>query len=112
MTQKIYRFEAEAGSDKLQSDFVACDEEIAWIVGREIRFGDASGKQDSVSLTMKPEYFTVVSDNPVYIGDFKDVFTENFNETISSTKDCPFNHLNEEQRKEYEAKNFGSQPKK
>lgn len=95
MTEKIYKFEVSGRSGSLESVFAATEEQIAWIVGKDIWFGDVWGKHSSVSLTMETQDFTVVTEDPTAVKTFKEI--------IKLTGDCPFNYLEDEQLDEYDA---------
>lgn len=100
MSEKIYKFAVGSFSNSLESVFTAKEAEIDWIVGKDIWYGDVWGKHSSVQLTMNAEDFTVVSEDPAEV--------ENFKKTIIITgeKHNPFNNLDEEQWEDYDAQGF------
>lgn len=95
MSEKLYKFSYE-GRNTIESTFTATPEEIDWIVGQDIWFGDIWGKHSSVQLTMEAENFIVTSEDPAFISQFK--------ETVGTTGECPFDYLDEAQWEEYDEK--------
>ena len=65
---KFSRFFGRAGD--LSGVFVATPEEVAAIVGREVRFGEVLGKHSEVSAVMQTSDFTFVSDDETFVALF------------------------------------------
>jgi hypothetical protein len=95
MTQKIYRFEVSGRNGSLESVFAATEEQIAWIIGKDIYFGEVWGKHSEVVVTMKSDDYTMVTDDAAAVKMFK--------ETIKVTGYCPFDYLDDEQGDEFDA---------
>jgi len=95
MAEKIYTFEISARDGSIESVFPSTEEHIAWLIGKDIYFGEIWGKHSEVVLTMEPDVFTVVTDDPAVVKMFK--------ETIGVTGYCPFDYLDDEQGEEFDA---------
>jgi hypothetical protein len=95
MTDKIYKFSVNGLSGSLESVFLATEEEIIWITGKQIWFGNVLGKHSSLAFTMQPEHFTVLSEDIAAV--------ERFKNTVKFSGNCPFNYLENDHLEEYAA---------
>lgn len=95
MSELIYRFLAEdPNSDScIESYFPATRDEIDWLLGKTVEFGAVWGQHSDVTLTLDTDHFTVISQNPSFVLDFK--------ERIGLTGSCPINYLNSDYAREY-----------
>lgn len=95
MREKIYKFAAVdfTSNTIIESYFPATTDEIDWLLGKNIDFGEVWGKHPAVTITMDTDHFTVVSTNPAFVTSFK--------EDIGIIGSCPFNNLNQKHGMEY-----------
>ena len=66
--KKIYKFAADFGRmGDLEGVFVSTDEDLEFLYGEEIYFGEVLGKHSEVILTLEPEHITEVTDDAKFI---------------------------------------------
>lgn len=96
--KKVWKFSYEGWDRKrLEGTFVASQDEIDWITGQVINFGDA-GKGLDIEVLMEPDLFEVINDDADFANQFK--------ATVGELGDSPFEMLDDEQFASYERK-FG-----
>lgn len=65
---KLFSFNWDCGRmGELEGLFIATDEEVASIMGKEIDFGEVLGKHSEVCGTMEESDITMVSDNRIVV---------------------------------------------
>lgn len=66
----LYRFYVDCGRmGDLSGLFVADSDHIDAIIGQDVYFGEVLGKHSDVMLCMKPEMFTLVTNNQEFLDD-------------------------------------------
>lgn len=96
--KKVWKFSCEEWeSNPLEGTFVASQDEIDWITGQVINFGDA-GKGLDIEVRMESDFFEVINDDADFANQFK--------ATVGELGDSPFDMLDDEQFASYELK-FG-----
>lgn len=96
--KKVWKFSCdEWESNPLEGTFVASQDEIDWITGQVINFGDA-GKGLDIEVRMESDLFEVINDDADFANQFK--------ATVGELGDSPFDMLDDEQFASYELK-FG-----
>lgn len=91
---KVWKFSYEMRNGKtLEGTFVACEEQIEWIVGKVINFGDTFSDGLDTVIRMEAELFTLIN------SDYS--FANQFQAAIGVTGVSPFHYLNEEQSAEH-----------
>lgn len=95
MREKIYKFAAVdfASNTIMESYFPATADEIDWLLGKDVDFGEAWGKHPAMTVTMTTDHFTVVSADPTFVRSFK--------EEIGIIGSCPFDNLSQKYGAEY-----------
>lgn len=71
--KKLWKFEWDSLYSFLGGLFVATDEEVQNLIGKEVWFGEYDGKHSEVHGTIEEGEITLVSENPVVVeavGDF------------------------------------------
>lgn len=71
--KKLWKFNWDSNYAFIGGLFVATDEEVQNIMGKEVYFGEYEGKHSEVYGTIEEEDITLVSDNQVVVeevGDF------------------------------------------
>jgi hypothetical protein len=87
--KKVWKFSYEGWDRKrLEGTFVASQDEIDWITGQVINFGD-SGKGLDIVIRMESDQFEIVSED--------ESFAEQFKATVGTTGVSPFDNLDDEQ---------------
>ena len=94
--KKLWKFSYEAwNGNLLQGTFVASQEQIDWIIGLAINFGDLANKGLDVVARMDSDYFEIVSEDEEFVKQFK----KNLGGVVGMS---PFNELDDEQLAEYD----------
>jgi hypothetical protein len=65
--KKLWKFEWHSLYSFLGGLFVATDEEVQNLIGKEVWFGEYDGKHSEVHGTIEDGEITLVSDNPVVV---------------------------------------------
>lgn len=65
--KKLWKFEWDSDYAFIAGLFVATDEEVQSLIGKEVCFGEYEGKHSEVCGTIEEEEITLVSDNPVVV---------------------------------------------
>lgn len=87
--KKVWKFSYEGWDRKrLEGTFVASQDEIDWIIGQVINFGDA-GKGLDIVIRMESEQFEVINEDST--------FAEQFKSTVGVVGTSPFEMLDDEQ---------------
>lgn len=71
--KKLWKFEWDGDYAFIGGLFVATDEEVQSLIGKEIYIGEYEGKHSEVYGTVEEDEITLVSDNPIVVesvGDF------------------------------------------
>lgn len=71
--KKLWKFEWDSDYAFIGGLFVATDEEVQSLIGKEIYIGEYEGKHSEVYGTVEEDEITLVSDNPIVVesvGDF------------------------------------------
>lgn len=71
--KKLWKFQWESGYAFIGGLFVATDEEVQSLIGKEVFFGEYEGKHSEVYGIIEEGEITLVSDNPIVVeavGDF------------------------------------------
>lgn len=71
--KKLWKFEWDSDYAFIGGLFVATDEEVQSLIGKEIYIGEYEGKHSEVYGTVEKDEITLVSDNPIVVesvGDF------------------------------------------
>lgn len=89
-TKQVWKFSYEAwNGNLLQGAFVASQEQIDWIIGLAINFGDLANKGLDVVARMDSDYFEIVNEDAA--------FAEQFATTVGTTGTSPFDMLDDKQ---------------
>lgn len=89
--KKLYRFSVNCGRQgQLSGIFVREHLEVAKLFGEVVHFGEVLGKHSDISLEIKSEYFTVLTEDQGFINKFDSLCLE--------TGIIPFDYLEEEQK--------------
>ena len=66
--KKFFDFHVDCGRmGDISATFVATQEEVDNLCNKTVYFGEILGKHSEVELDMKPEYFTVKTDNQEFL---------------------------------------------
>ena len=65
--KKLWKFEWDGDYAFIGGLFVATDEEVQNLIGKEVWFGEYEGKNSEVCGTIEEGEITLVSDNPVVV---------------------------------------------
>ena len=65
--KKLWKFDWGIDTSFIGGLFVATDEEVENIIGKEVFFGEIDGKHSEVHGTIERDEITLVSDNPIVI---------------------------------------------
>lgn len=65
--KKLWKFEWGYDTSFIGGLFIATDEEVENLIGKEIYLGEFDGKHSEVCGTIEKDEITLVSDNPVVI---------------------------------------------
>lgn len=65
--KKLWKFEWDSLYSFLGGLFVAADEEVQNLIGKEVWFGEYDGKHSEVHGTIEEGEITLVSDNPIVV---------------------------------------------
>lgn len=88
--KKVWKFYDDEWAGKpLEGTFVASQDEIDWITGQFINFGD-TGKGLDLVIEMEAVQFEVINEDAS--------FTEQFQSTVGTVGDSPFDYLDDEQQ--------------
>lgn len=71
--KKLWKFKWDSDYAFIGGLFVATDEEVQSLIGKEIYIGEYEGKYSDVYGTVEEDEITLVSDNPIVVesvGDF------------------------------------------
>lgn len=67
----LYKMHADCGRmGDLYATFVSTPEQINNLIGTEVYFGEVLGKHSDITVTMKPEHFTVLTQDQNFINKF------------------------------------------
>lgn len=67
----LYKMHIDCGRmGDLYATFVSTPEQIDNLIGEEIYFGEVLGKHSDVTVTMRPEYFMVITQDQDFIDKF------------------------------------------
>jgi hypothetical protein len=87
--KKVWKFSYEGWAGKLlEGTFVASQDQIDWITGQIINFGD-TGKGLDLVIRMEAEQFEVINDDAG--------FAEQFKTTVGTVGTSPFDNLDDDQ---------------
>ena len=70
----LYRFNFDGWYGGLHGLFFATPEQVAWVSGEEVHFGEVMGKHSSVFLTMDPELIERVDISDLLSEELRDAF--------------------------------------
>lgn len=65
--KKLWKFEWDSDYAFIGGLFVATDEEVQSLIGKEIYIGEYEGKHSDVYGTVEEDEITLVSDNPIVV---------------------------------------------
>lgn len=65
--KKLWKFEWDSCYAFIGGLFVATDEEVKNLIGKEVVFGEYEGKHSKVCGTIENGEITLVSDNPIVV---------------------------------------------
>lgn len=65
--KKLWKFEWDSNYAFIGGLFVATDEEVQNLIGKEVFFGEYEGKHSEVYGTIEEGEITLVSDNPIVV---------------------------------------------
>lgn len=65
--KKLWKFEWYGEYAFIGGLFVATDEEVKNLIGKQVYFGEYEGKHSEVYGTIEEEEITLVSDNPIVV---------------------------------------------
>ena len=72
--KKIYKFHADCGRmGHLESIFVAEEEEVKDVIGRDVYFGEVLGKHSEVGGVIEENEITVLSDDQDFVKKFIEI---------------------------------------
>ena len=107
--RKLYKFYLDCGRmGYLDGLFVATEEDIKMIIGKDIYFGEVLGKHSDVIITLKKEDLTIKSDDQIFINKLVEIIDDTI---ISGYSPLEYYHRerdNDESYKDYLTNDRGS----